>query len=782
MNRLTKAIIGVGAFVALFSLVTASLPSGSASAVQQTKVQPVFSVKQDSAPCPPVTTINGTLGSGSTDYPATSGQQTGRILNGLGNLSCGSSNPCSLNTTTGDRAFDAYTFANPGSTTACVTVTFTLSGCNLAQGMQFSARLGTFDPANPCANYVGDGGASFAGEFTGANSRSFSFNVPGGQNFVVVVNENDPGGAAGCAYSLTLSGISCAAAPSCPPASGITGTLGVGSPDYPSTTGQQVGRLSQNGVDNSCASPKSCPGVIPGNTFAFDAYQFQNTSSSSACATITFEKGCGVNQAVHPVAYLGNFDPNNICANYLGDLGHSINAGEEGAFSINVPAGQIFTLVIHKTGTVEGCSSYHFTVAGLPACDPSAPVCPGITCLGSIVVPNSAGQCGAVVNYSTPTVEASCGAVTCSPASGLSFPVGVTTVTCNTSSGSSCSFTVTVNDTQAPSITCPADLTVSNTAGQCNATVNYPAPTASDGCAVASLCLPPSGSTFAIGTTTVSCTATDASGKTASCAFTVTVNDTQSPTITCPLNIAVSNTAGQCNATVNYAAPSASDNCGVPSVVCSPPSGSTFAVGTTTVNCTATDGSGRSAGCSFTVTVNDTQPPTIICPADVTAVASATCPASLTKAVNFPAPTASDNCPGVTVVCSPASGSIFPVGTTTVTCTATDRGGNPASCTFAVSVFNVCLQDDSNPSTIVLLNSSTGEYRFCCGGTTFDGIGTVKIKGCTITLQDNTSDFRVVASVDNSVFRGSASLQSPPGTIRCAITDRDTRNNSCFCQ
>jgi hypothetical protein len=54
--------------------------------------------------------------------------------------------------------------------------------------------------------------------------------------------------------------------------------------------------------------------------------------------------------------------------------------------------------------------------------------------------------------------------------------------------------------------------------------------------------------------------------------------------------------------------------------------------------------------------------------------------------VNYPAPTVSDNCPGATFVCAPASGSSFPLGTTTVTCTATDAHTNQAGCSFTVSV------------------------------------------------------------------------------------------------
>jgi hypothetical protein len=63
----------------------------------------------------------------------------------------------------------------------------------------------------------------------------------------------------------------------------------------------------------------------------------------------------------------------------------------------------------------------------------------------------------------------------------------------------------------------------------------------------------------------------------------------------------------------------------------------------------------------------------------------------------------------------------------------------------------------------------------------YSGMGTVTVKGCVITLQHNPFDRRVLAQVDKAVSSGKASLQSPPGTIRCTITDRNTRNNSCSC-
>jgi subtilisin-like proprotein convertase family protein len=242
--------------------------------------------------------------------------------------------------------------------------------------------------------------------------------------------------------------------------------------------------------------------------------------------------------------------------------------------------------------------------------------------------------------------------------------------------------------------------------------------------------------------------------------------------ITCPANITKSNDPNQCGAVVTYPAPTPNGTCGT--INCSPASGSFFAVGTTTVTCTSSAG----PTCTFTVTVNDTQPPTITCPANVTAVTDQNCAAAACQTVTFPAPVASDNCPGVTVVCNPPAGSCFPIGVTTVTCTATDASGNTATCSFTISTFDVALQDDSDPSIILLWNSLTGAYRFCCNGITFTGVGKSTIQGCVFTLQHNPADRRVLGRVDKAVHAGTASIQFPPGTTRCTITDRNTLNDT----
>jgi subtilisin-like proprotein convertase family protein len=248
--------------------------------------------------------------------------------------------------------------------------------------------------------------------------------------------------------------------------------------------------------------------------------------------------------------------------------------------------------------------------------------------------------------------------------------------------------------------------------------------------------------------------------------------------LTCPANVTQSNDPNQCGAVVNYPAPTTTGTCGT--VTCIPPSGSFFPVGTTTVTCTSTAG----PSCTFTVTVNDTQPPTITCPGNQTVVTDQTAcggPGGVCQVVNFTT-TASDNCPGVVVLCNPPSGSCFPVGVTTVTCTATDASGNTATCSFTVTAFDVALQDDSDPSIVLLWNSITGQYRFCCKGTTFTGVGKSTIQGCVFTLQHNPADRRVLGRVDKAVHAGTASIQAPPGSIRCTITDRNTLNDTPTCQ
>jgi HYR domain len=258
-----------------------------------------------------------------------------------------------------------------------------------------------------------------------------------------------------------------------------------------------------------------------------------------------------------------------------------------------------------------------------------------------------------------------------------------------------------------------------------------------------------------------------------------TISQVTPCSLTCPANITKANDSNQCGAIVNYPSPTTSGTCAT--VTCAPASGSFFPKGTTTVACNDSGG----ATCSFTVTVNDTQPPSITCPANITATESPAGSGSAT--VNYTTPTPTDNCPGATASCAPPSGSSFPVGTTTVTCTAMDTSGNTATCHFSVTVnaaatFSNCVQDDANPGNVVLFDKTTGHYTFCCNGTVVaSGTGTVSVRGLVITLQDYSSTKRVLITVDQGTNRGTASIQSPPGTLVCSISDRNLSNDTCTC-
>jgi HYR domain len=156
---------------------------------------------------------------------------------------------------------------------------------------------------------------------------------------------------------------------------------------------------------------------------------------------------------------------------------------------------------------------------------------------------------------------------------------------------------------------------------------------------------------------------------------------TTPPSLTLPADQTVEAT-GPDGATVTYTVSASDAQDGTLTPSCSPASGSVFPLGTTTDNCSVTDSIGLTTAGSFTVTVQDTTPPSLNLPGDITVQAGK--PATVTYT---PAPTATDLVDGsVPVNCSPASGSVFPLGTTTVNCSATDAHGNTATGSFTVFV------------------------------------------------------------------------------------------------
>jgi hypothetical protein len=178
------------------------------------------------------------------------------------------------------------------------------------------------------------------------------------------------------------------------------------------------------------------------------------------------------------------------------------------------------------------------------------------------------------------------------------------------------------------------------------------------------------------------------------------VDDNENPTITCPTNITQPNTTGLCSRVVTYSA-SVGDNCGVQSTVFTPPSGSSFPVGTTNVLARVTDVHGNTATCTFNVTINDTQAPSITAcaPAITFPPNTATCKGKLSgcAAVPLGAPTATDNCTSAgSLVKTPrvgnaggaivTSSTIFNMPTNTVHWTVTDAAGNSSTCLQTVTI------------------------------------------------------------------------------------------------
>jgi hypothetical protein len=290
-----------------------------------------------------------------------------------------------------------------------------------------------------------------------------------------------------------------------------------------------------------------------------------------------------------------------------------------------------FAAAFGCTGSVIAVGQYNvpfdsnnqFAVASFHA-DGAAGSCGSCTlaCTEDIEVSGDAGACGAVVNYTEPTVGDSCGEVTCSKPSGDFFPVGETLVTCSEPGpgGESCSFTVTVNDTEDPSVNAPPNITQGADAGACSATLDPGAATAADNCSIASVSgvrsdAQPLNAPYPKGATSIVWTATDASGRTAAATQTVTINDTENPTVNAPADITAASDAGSCSADVNPGTATAVDNCGGVGVAGarsdSQPLGAAYPVGTTTITWTATDAAGNTATDTQTVTVGDAHAPTI---------------------------------------------------------------------------------------------------------------------------------------------------------------------------
>lgn len=404
----------------------------------------------------------------------------------------------------------------------------------------------------------------------------------------------------------------------------------------------------------------------------------------------------------------------------------TLSSNQDSGDSFNVGETEVIYIGSDASGNQATCS---FTVTLTDNENPEIMDCPD-----NIIVPAEGTDCTAVVTWDEPTATDNCANISLNgnPASGSIFQTGTTTVNyiATDASGNTaqCSFTVTVQDTENPTVTfCPPSMTEDADQNECSAIITWQEPTFEDNCGVTSVVANhDSGDTFPVnGLITVIYTASDASGNTATCEFTVEVIDNQMPVIFgIPEDIIVGNDAGACSAIVNYVAPQAFDNCGVASFNTSHPSGSEFPIGPTTVSYTASDMAGNVVVESFTITVEDNEPPKPVCPETVEITVDGTnlndpsgnvisfgpvdCDSIF---IELTEPTVTDNCQMATFEQTAGNeftnGTPFPVGTTLMEYTAMDASGNESICAFNVIV---------NPIAFPAINLSS---NFPCEGDDF---------------------------------------------------------------
>src|SRR5262249_25217375 len=182
---------------------------------------------------------------------------------------------------------------------------------------------------------------------------------------------------------------------------------------------------------------------------------------------------------------------------------------------------------------------------------------------------------------------------------------------------------------------------------------------------------------------------------------------------------------------------------------------------------TATDRCGNTASCTQHITVNDTTPPAIVCPGNIE---RGHCNNTVTYTT-----TATDNCGTPTLVCSPASGTVFPDGVTLVTCTATDSCNNSASCSFSVTVF---------PQPSCSINLPTGNPVCGSTGNTLSATVSCLAGGCTTVWSVASADagWQITGGQGTPSITYKAGASHTPATFTLVVTDRFGCQSTCSIQ
>ena len=357
---------------------------------------------------------------------------------------------------------------------------------------------------------------------------------------------------------------------------------------------------------------------------------------------------------------------------------------------------------------------------------------PTIVCPTNISQSTDPNTCSAAVTVPTPNISDNCPNITLSntftgtsDASGT-YPAGTTSIdwlaTDEGGNTASCTMNVSINDIEAPSIVCPADIRVNTDIGQCDASLNVPAPTAADNCTLSSILndfnnTSDASDLYPSSNTSLVWTATDADGNTSSCAMAIEVIDSEAPSITCPSDISLNTDPNLCKSlNVTVPTPAANDNCSIASLLndltgTSDASGA-YSVGSSSLLWTVTDGVGETATCSMNVTVIDNEAPNITCPTDLTQIN----PNGLCNVLsNVSIPVATDAC-GISSIVNDYTNTtnataVYPIGLTSIIWTATDVNGNTASCNMNLTVESPISQGSLTCPNDIIQSTDTGSCQ-----------------------------------------------------------------------
>jgi hypothetical protein len=144
----------------------------------------------------------------------------------------------------------------------------------------------------------------------------------------------------------------------------VTGDISLGDPT-------QIDRLFRSGIPQTCPASTSCAIFGDPTPRHYDSYSFTNTTGASQCVTVDTNTPCTGTNFIFTGAYLGSFDPNNICTNWIGDSGSSPNPQQ--AFSFDLADGQTVVVVVSEVTANAGCSSYTVTVTPETICGGGTP-------------------------------------------------------------------------------------------------------------------------------------------------------------------------------------------------------------------------------------------------------------------------------------------------------------------------------------------------------------------------------------------------------------------------